>query len=216
MGQEKKFKFALTQENYNTVKNSLTDFKEKTYWSIYYDTPHENLHKLGYTYRLTLIEDGKGGFRKPKMTFKGRKHKTEHGLYVYEEVEQILECPLTKDDFFLHHTLLLPDTHKTEPWKKIEHIADGHPYLYVIGSVKVRRIKFALHHTIAELDEISYSKDIHDFELEVETEDPDYAYPYIVSFLNGHKICPTPSLHGKLYRFWSFRKQYKPDPPFTW
>jgi len=218
MGYEREFKFALTQEQYEEVRANKEQLEssEEVYWNIYYDDPHGDLHSHGYTYRMSLIEDGKGGFCKPKMTFKGSKHKTDHGLHTCEEVEQYLTAPLTKDDFFLHYTLLLPDRHHTEPWKKIAHMADGHPYLYVIGSIKICRTKFNYCGFVIELDKVSYSSDTHDFELEVETHEPEIVYPQIVEFLKRHNIKPTPSRHGKLSRFWRFRKQHGMLPLFTW
>lgn len=218
-GHEKEFKFILTQEEYERIrtnKEQLELIGETTYWNIYYDNPHGDLHRAGYTYRMSLVENGEGRFRRPKLTFKGPKHKTEHGLHSCEEVEQYLPGPLTKDDFFLHYTLLLPDAQHTEPWKKIAHMADGHPYLYVVGSIKICRTKFMYDGFIIELDRVSYSSDAHDFELEVETHEPETTYPLIVEFLKRHGIKPTPSHHGKQSRFWKFRKQHGMLPPFTW
>jgi len=219
MGYEKEFKFTLTQEEYERIKENkeqLEQLGEATYWNIYYDNPHGDLHKARYTYRMSLIENGEGKFRRPKVTFKGPKHKTEQGLYSCEEVEQYLSGPLTKDDFFLHYTLLLPDAQNSEPWKKIAHMADGHPHLYVIGSLKVHRIKFKYGESVIELDKVLFSGDAQDFELEIETNDPETTYIQIVEFLRRHNIEPTPSLHGKRHRFWKFRKEHGTLPPFTW
>jgi uncharacterized protein YjbK len=218
MGQEVEFKFTLTEEQYKTMVASLnpTLTETITYWNIYYDTPHSDLHNAGCTFRLSVIEDGKGGFCKQKITFKSKKIKTEHGLNTCEEVEQCLTGPSTKDEFFLHYTLLIPDRERTGPWQKIEHLTFHHPHLWVIGGVKICRIKYPYNNFIMEIDRVSFAPDAHDYELEVETDNPEFVYPQIVSFLLNHDITPMPSKKGKHHRFRKYKETQGRRVLFSW
>jgi len=218
MGHEIEFKFALIKEQYETIVASLnpTPIQSQTYWNIYYDTPRADLYRAGCTFRLSIVEDGKGGFCKQKLTFKSKKVKTEHGLNTCEEVEEYLASPSTKDEFFLHYTLLLPDEKRTGPWQKIEHLTFHHPHLYVIGGVKIYRINCPYNDFVMEIDKVSFAPDVHDYELEVETDHSELVYPQIVSFLMKHNITPTPSKKGKHHRFRRYRETCGRQVLFSW
>jgi len=216
MGQETEFKFALTQSEYNVILSSFNPglSKSTTYWNVYYDTPHLDLQKSGYTFRISLVEDGQGSFCEMRTTFKGKKQKLDYGLHSCEEVEQVILKTLSKDDFFKNYTLLFPND--AEPWNKIKHIANGHPHLCVIGGIKVHRTKYPHSSFVIELDKVSFSDNIYDYELEVETNFPELAYPQISQFLTNHNIPIKPSEAGKQQRFRIYKENHDTYSLFTW
>lgn len=215
---EVEFKFTLTLEEYEKLIRDLdkTLVATKTYWNIYYDTPGLDIQRAGCCLRITLHEDGEGGFCKLKATFKGKNAKDDRGLNSREEVEVELPGSLTKKEFFAKYGLLWSEDQIGEPWKRTNKHARGHVHLWPIGGVKIHRKNYAYKNMLLEIDRVAFNKDICDYELEVETDEPDLAYPQILDLLESKNIKPVPSRCGKHGRFLQHRVECGKEQVFSW
>lgn len=215
---ETEFKFELKREQYEELVGVLDEtlVDALTYWNIYYDTPSFDVHESGCCLRITLHEDGKGNFHKRKACFKGKNKKDHRGLSVREEVEEELAEPATKAEFFSGYTLVFSDDQLGLPYTKVVPYTHGHPHLWAIGGVKIHRRRYLYNGILLEIDKVAFNKDTYDYELEVETDKPEAAYPLILCLLDRFDIAPTPSKRGKHGRFMQHRAKYGRETVLNW
>ena len=69
---------------------------------------------------------------------------------------------------------------------------------------------------VLEIDKVSFNKDTYDYELEVETNEPERVYPQILALLENMDIKPTPSKRGKLGRFMKHRAKHGKEGVLNW
>lgn len=215
---EVEFKFELKKEQYEELVGMLDEalVEAKTYWNIYYDTPTFDVRESGCCLRITLHEDGTGGFCKPKACFKGRNDKDHRGLSSREEVEEELTEPITRESFFSKYSMIFSDDQLGLPYMKVKPYTHGHPHLWAIGGVKIHRRKYRYNGIMLEIDKVAFNKDTFDYELEVETDRPEAAYPLILSLLDRLEIAPIPSKRGKHGRFMKHRAKHGRETVLSW
>jgi uncharacterized protein YjbK len=215
---EVEFKFKLKIKEYERLMEELNEtlVETLTYWNIFYDTPTFDIYDAGCCFRISLYEDEKGGFCRPRACFKGKSVKDQRGLISREEVEVPLPEPITKEMFFMKYSMIFSAKNIGEPFEKTRTYTEGHPHLWVIGGIKIHRRKYVYNDLLLEIDKVAFNESTCDYELEVETNRPEQTYPQIVTLLRSIEVEPVPSKQGKHGRFMNHKAKHGRETIFSW